>query len=179
MPSTQYGFPYPSAGSHTRMWEHFELLAEKCDERFQQLNFKPNAKYRATVLQPITDSLDTKIQLPTAIQTHPLVQVTGNTDFRVLRGGTWFLDGTVRMDTGTGSGEMFVWPALSSDPFSRYTNTSQWTTNVASTSFGTMARLPVNTDVSMWMWQKGAGGVRNTSPGLINSVMFSLTWIGD
>lgn len=73
MPETAHGIVYPESTDHTRLWEHYQNLAESTDELFNTIPFIQFG--HATISPASSNSGDAKITYPTPFAATPVVVV--------------------------------------------------------------------------------------------------------
>ncbi|RKN38445.1 hypothetical protein [Micromonospora endolithica] len=65
MPDTSRGITYPSSTGHTRIWEHFQTLADDVDGLFATVESRPAAVLRSSAGQAIPNNAFTVVSLNT------------------------------------------------------------------------------------------------------------------
>jgi len=77
MPETAHGIVYPDASAHTRLWEHFQELAETADAALPEV---PLIQFGLATVGPISAAgyADGAVVFPKPFATAPVVVAVGN-----------------------------------------------------------------------------------------------------
>jgi hypothetical protein len=143
------------------------------------------ARYRQSTLQTYTNSLLTKVQFQTALNTCPQITPsgTGNTDFNFNLGGTWTIAATHRfVGLGGAAGERQIAIADSANLVNNRWG-QQYANNAVAglpyiQSCSTTRRFAVNDKISLAAFQT-SGGNLNSDPLNAEEINISFNWEGN